>query len=99
MRSRVTTCGAISQYDHMDHVVGPSLYLRLAERQSRMEGFAYFHFAERIPAAMEELAGWVSEESISLSETVLEGIERFPEALEVMFTGGNLGKLLVEFND
>ena len=96
MHARVTICGAISQYDNMDAVVGPSMYLRLAERQSRMEGFAYFHFADRIPAAMDELSAWVSDGSISLNETVLEGIERFPEALEVMFTGGNLGKLLVK---
>ncbi len=96
MRARITICGAISQYDNMSAVTGPSLYLRLAERQSRMEGFAYFHFADRIPAAMEELASWVADGSISLNETVLDGIERFPEALEVMFTGGNLGKLLVK---
>jgi NADPH-dependent curcumin reductase CurA len=96
MHARVTICGAISQYDDMDNVTGPSMYLRLAERQSCMEGFAYFHFADRIPAAMEELSRWVTEGSISLNETVLDGIERFPEALEVMFTGGNLGKLLVK---
>lgn len=96
MRARVTICGAISQYDHMDDVTGPSMYLRLAERQSRMEGFAYFHFDERIPAAMEELTGWVNDGSIALNETVLDGIERYPDALEVMFTGGNLGKLLVK---
>lgn len=96
MRAHVTICGAISQYDNMDAVTGPSLYLRLAERQSTMEGFAYFHFSDRIPAAMEELASWVAEGSISLNETVLDGIERFPEALEVMFSGGNLGKLLVK---
>lgn len=96
MRARVTICGAISQYDHMDDVMGPSMYLRLAERQSRMEGFAYFHFEDRIPAAMEELTAWVDDGSITLNETVLDGIERYPEALEVMFTGGNLGKLLVE---
>ncbi len=96
MHARITICGAISQYDDMDHVTGPSMYLRLAERQSRMEGFAYFHFADRIPAAMEELAGWVADGSIALPETVLDGIDRYPEALEVMFTGGNLGKLLVK---
>ncbi len=96
MHARITICGAISQYDNMNDVTGPSLYLRLAERQSRMEGFAYFHFADRIPAAMAELSTWVAEGSVSLNETVLEGIERFPEALEVMFSGGNLGKLLVK---
>ncbi len=96
MRARITICGAISQYDHMDAVIGPSNYLRLAERQSTMAGFAYFHFADRIPAAMEELAGWVADGSIVLPETVLDGIERFPEALDVMFSGGNVGKLLVK---
>jgi len=95
MRARVVICGAVSQYDDMDDVTGPSLYLRLAERQSRMEGFAYFHFPQSIGPAMEELAGWAAEGSIVLNETVLDGIDRYPEALQFMFEGGNIGKLLV----
>lgn len=95
MRSRVTICGAISQYDDMDHITGPSMYLRLAERQSVMEGFAYFHFPESIRPAMDDLASWVEDGSIVLSEHVLDGIDRYPEALQVMFEGGNIGKLLV----
>ena len=59
MRAKVVICGAISQYDDMDNVTGPSMYLRLAERQSSMEGFAYFHFPESIAPAVAELAdGW-----------------------------------------
>jgi len=34
--------------------------------------------------------------SLLVDETVLEGIERYPEALEYMFNGGNTGKLLVK---
>jgi NADPH-dependent curcumin reductase CurA len=30
-----------------------------------------------------------------MPEEVVEGIERFPEALQMMFDGANLGKLLV----
>jgi NADPH-dependent curcumin reductase CurA len=96
LRARVAICGAISQYDDMDNVTGPSMYLRLAERQSVMEGFAYFHFNERIPAAMAELAEWVADGSLVLPETILDGIESFPEALQFMFDGGNTGKLLVK---
>ena len=96
LRARVIICGAISQYDDMDNVTGPSLYLRLAERQSRMEGFAYFHFPEEIPVAAAELSAWVADGSIRLAEEVLEGIERYPEALQFMFNGGNLGKLMVK---
>jgi NADPH-dependent curcumin reductase CurA len=95
MRARVVICGALSQYDDMDNVTGPSMYLRLAERQSRMEGFAYFHFPQSIRPATEELAEWVADGTIVLPETVLEGIDRYPEALQFMFEGGNIGKLLV----
>lgn len=95
LRSKVVICGAISQYDDMDNVTGPSMYLRLAERQSVMEGFAYFHFPESIPEAGAELAQWLNNDEIVFEETVLEGIERYPEALSFMFNGGNIGKLLV----
>jgi NADPH-dependent curcumin reductase CurA len=96
MRARVVICGAISQYDHMDNVIGPSMYLRLAERQSSMEGFAYFHFPESIAPATVELAGWLADGSLCVAEEILDGIDRYPEALEFMFNGGNTGKLLVK---
>ena len=96
MRAKVVICGAVSQYNNMDKIVGPSMYLRLAERQSVMEGFAYFHFPESIAPATEELAGWLKDGSLKFSEEILDGIERFPEALEFMFSGGNIGKLLVK---
>ena len=96
LRSRVTICGAVSQYNNMDNIHGPSAYLKLAERQSVMEGFAYFHYPELIGPAEEELRQWLHEGSIQLAEEVIDGIEKFPEALGFMFSGGNLGKLLVK---
>jgi NADPH-dependent curcumin reductase len=96
LHARVVICGAVSQYDDMDNVVGPSMYLRLAERQSCMEGFAYFHFPESIAPAKAELAEWLADGSITLAEEILDGIERYPEALQFMFNGGNIGKLLVK---
>lgn len=96
LRAKVTICGAVSQYNHMDAVVGPSSYLKLAERQSSMEGFAFFHFPEQIPDAEAELTRWLADGTIVMAEHVLDGIERYPEALEFMFSGGNIGKLLVK---
>jgi NADPH-dependent curcumin reductase len=99
MRAQVIICGAVSQYDDMDHVVGPSSYLRLAERQSTMVGYAYFHFLERVPDAMADLTAWLADGSLTMPETILDGIDRYPEALEFMASGGNLGKLLVRIGD
>ena len=98
MRAKVVICGAISQYDDMDNVTGPSMYLRLAERQSSMEGYAFFHFPESIVPAAEELATWLADGSLQCAEEILDGIERYPEALQFMFNGGNTGKLLVKIS-
>ncbi|MFT5335805.1 MAG: NADPH-dependent curcumin reductase CurA, partial [Halioglobus sp.] len=46
--------------------------------------------------AQAELAQWLADGSLILDEEVLEGIERYPEALQFMFNGGNIGKLLVK---
>ncbi len=94
-RARVVICGAISQYDHMEQVRGPSLYLRLAERHARMEGYAVTHFRARFGEAEQQLAEWLRDGRLKLREHVLSGIESFPEAVVTMFTGGHTGKLLV----
>ena len=63
-----------------------------------MEGFAYFHFPEMIQTAKAELLEWVKAGELVTPEEVLEGIHAYPEALEFMFEGRNLGKLVVSMN-
>jgi NADPH-dependent curcumin reductase CurA len=94
-RARVVICGAISQYADNDRVCGPRRYLRLAERYARMEGYTAFHFAHREAEGREVLGRWLSRGEIVMPETVVEGIESFPGALEGLFKGSNIGKLLV----
>jgi NADPH-dependent curcumin reductase CurA len=95
--ARIVICGAISQYqgEVSRGVRGPSLYLRLAERNARMEGFAINTCPERYAEAEEALAGWLARGEIQLHEHVEHGIERFGAALGMLFTGGHMGKLLL----
>ncbi|MCH2185172.1 NADP-dependent oxidoreductase [Myxococcota bacterium] len=95
-RGRIVICGAISQYESMESVRGPSLYLRLAERHARMEGFAVNFFETRYAEAQRELSGWLGEGKLAMHEHVFSGIDQFPEALLTMFSGGHRGKLIVE---
>ena len=76
-------------------VRGPSLYLRLAERNARMEGFAINNLPERVPEAQAALAHWLSRGEIQLNEHVEQGLERFGDTLAMLFTGGHTGKLLL----
>ena len=93
--ARVVLCGAISQYDDLSAVTGPSQYLKIAERNSRMLGFTVDHYMAEFPEFIAQLSTW-SEAGLHLTEHVEQGLDRFPEALRIMFTGGHMGKLLVE---
>lgn len=95
-RARVVICGAISQYADNSNVYGPKRYLRLAERYARMEGYTVMHFREQFPTALKQLSDWIRQEKIWMPEQVEEGLESFPRALTMLFSGGNLGKLLVK---
>ena len=93
-RARVVICGAISQYSHHDSVNGPSLYLRLAEKYSRMEGFTVMHFEDRYQEASKELLSLYEQGKLKIPYHIEDGIENFPLALQKLFTGGNTGKLM-----
>ena len=94
--ARVVICGAISQYNDQQNVRGPSLYLRLAERNARMLGFTVMHYAARYGEAFAQLAQWLAEGRLTMPEQVETGIDRFPTALRKLFEGGNTGKMLVK---
>ncbi len=94
MRARVVLCGAISQYNE-DRPVGPRNYLQLIIKRARMEGFLILDYLDRFPAAQLEMAGWVMEGRIHHREHVVEGLDRAGEALNLLFSGGNTGKVVV----
>jgi len=96
MRGRVVLCGAISGYNDRSAARGPVNYINLLIRRGRMEGFIILDYFDRFPAAQAEMAGWLAAGEIKSSEHVVQGLERAPEALNLLFTGGNTGKVIVE---
>jgi len=95
MGARVVICGAISQYGNMAEVQGPSLYLRVAERNASMRGFTVDYHAAHFPTMQTELAGWAASGELKLPEHIEDGLERFPATLQMLYSGGHTGKLLV----
>ncbi len=93
--SRVVICGAISQYQHLDDVRGPKLYLRLAERNASMRGFVVSHHAARFPEAVAEISELIRSDKLVLPEHVVEPIDRLPEALLMLLNGKHTGNLVV----
>jgi NADPH-dependent curcumin reductase len=94
--ARIAICGAISQYQNLDDVRGPKLYLRLAERNAMMKGFVVSYYEADFGEAMAEIAGLMQAGKLTLPEHVVSGIEHFPDALLMLFSGGHLGNLVVK---
>ena len=96
VEGRVSICGAISQYDDLNDVRGPKLYLRLAERNATMRGFTVNHYPQVFADAAEELTRLFHDGQMHLPEHVVDGVENFPQALLTLLTGGHTGKMLVK---
>ena len=94
--ARIAICGAISQYNNFENILGPSAYLKLAERYSRMEGFTVMHFSEKFPEAIKELTRLYDSGDIIVPTHYEEGIESFPKSIQMLFNGGHKGKLMVK---
>ena len=94
--ARIAICGAISTYNATEPPPGPAHYMSLLVNRASMEGFLVFDYADRYPEAItglqELLAGG---ELIAREHEVRGGIDAFPEALLMLFSGGNTGKLVL----
>ena len=96
--ARVVICGAISQYNNLESMRGPSNYMSLLVNRARMEGFVVIDYMGRAPEAVGEMAGWIAEGKLIAREDVVEGFESFPDALKKLFAGENMGKLVLKIS-
>jgi NADPH-dependent curcumin reductase CurA len=93
--ARVVLCGAVSQYNS-GAMEGPRNYMSLLINRASMTGFVIFDYADRYPDATRDIRGWLADGRLVSREDVVEGIETFPETLNMLFTGANTGKLVLK---
>jgi NADPH-dependent curcumin reductase CurA len=96
MRARVVLCGAISQYTATDAGEGVRNTFNLIISRARMEGFLILDYLDRFLEAQMRLGQLVAEGRIKHREHVVEGLEHAPEALNLLFSGANNGKVIVK---
>jgi NADPH-dependent curcumin reductase CurA len=94
--ARIVICGAVSQYNATDGVRGPANYLSLLVSRASMTGMVVFDYAAQFGTAVREIAGWMREGRLTSREHVVDGgVSAFPEALLKLFSGENVGKLVL----
>jgi NADPH-dependent curcumin reductase CurA len=96
LHSRVVLCGMISQYNATEPPRPPRNFFRFIAQRVRLQGFIVFDYLERYPEATAKLAQLAAEGKIKHRDTVVEGLEKAPEAVNMLFEGENYGKLMVK---
>jgi len=94
LHGRVLLCGLISGYTHQD----PSLssFGRILMKRLRVEGFIILDYVSKFMDAGKQLGMWKMTGKIKDRQTIVKGFEKAPEAINMLFSGANIGKLIVE---
>lgn len=95
---RLALCGMISLSNAGPSSPGPRNIPLVIGKSLRVQGFIVGNHSDLTEAYLRDLRAWYADGRITWRETVLEGIERAPEAFLGLFTGRNLGKMLVRLS-
>jgi NADPH-dependent curcumin reductase CurA len=93
--ARIVVCGAISTYNAEQQTGWWVNYFPLLVQHATMTGFVVMDYLSRYPEGLRDMTRWVQSGEIKTREQVVEGLETFPETLQMLFTGANNGKLVL----
>ena len=93
--ARFAICGMIESYNRTEPT--PFRFImRIVAARIRMQGFLVLDYQSRFGEFYGEMAPWLESGTVKSRETVVEGLERTPDAFLGLFTGENVGKMLVK---
>jgi NADPH-dependent curcumin reductase CurA len=95
---RIAVCGMIDQYNATSPKAGPTNLSQIIIKKLTIQGFIIFDHWNEYPAFVSKMTQWIQQGKITAKETVYEGIEQAPDAFIGLFTGKNIGKMLVKLS-
>lgn len=95
--SRMPLCGMISGYNSGEPMRAD--YSPILMRRIEIRGFIVIDFMEKFAEGSMQLAQWVIEGKLKHRETIVEGLENAPVAVNRLFDGQNIGKLVVKVGE
>jgi NADPH-dependent curcumin reductase CurA len=96
LRGRVALCGLISGYNDAVPPPGPRSFGVLLVNRVLMQGFIVLDHFHRAPEAIAEIGGLLADGRLKPLETAVEGFDQLPTAINMLFDGANVGKLVVK---
>jgi NADPH-dependent curcumin reductase CurA len=94
--ARFAICGMISQYNVTEAPTVPRNLTLIMVKSIRMEGFIALNQMEMEPHFLADMIAWHKAGLLTATETVHEGIDHALDAFFGLFSGANLGRMLVK---
>lgn len=91
---RIIVCGMIADYNSASPAPGPN-WINIIRKRLTIRGFTMPDHWDDVPGIMQELAGYLSAGKLKYRAHKLDGLESAIEGINLLFTGGNEGKLMV----
>lgn len=92
---RIVVCGMIADYTSANPAPGPN-WIPLIKKRIQIQGFAMPDHFGNVPELLGKLTPYVMQGKVKYRAHVLEGLESAMTGLNLFFTGGNKGKLIVK---
>ena len=92
---RIVVCGMIADYNTDRPSPGPN-WLNSVRKRLTITGFTMPDHWDQVPDMMQKLAVYLAEGKLKYRAHKLQGLESAIEGINLLFSGGNLGKLMVE---
>ncbi|MGB3333237.1 MAG: NADP-dependent oxidoreductase [Mycobacterium sp.] len=96
--ARIALCGLISGYNETNPPPGPRAFGNLLIQRATLKGFIVLDHFLRAPEANSEISELIAAGKLTPLETVVEGFEQLPTAINMLFDGKNVGKLVVKIS-
>jgi len=94
---RIAVCGLLADYGSTART-SPREFDQVLMRRLRIEGFFSPDFMDQGERLTARLRGWVDEGKLIMPYDVTNGLENTLAAYSKLFTGGNIGKVIVELD-
>ena len=92
---RIVVCGMIADYNSVEPSAGPN-WIPIIKKRLSIQGYTMPDHYDEVPNLLAKLTPYVMAGKIKHRAHVIEGLESAIEGLNLLFTGGNTGKLIVK---
>jgi NADPH-dependent curcumin reductase CurA len=92
--ARFAICGMIDSYNDATPT-SLRFIMRIIAARIQLKGFIVFDFQPRMAEFYRDMGQWLASGAVTSRETIVDGLESTPDAFRGLFSGANVGKMLV----